>query len=1028
MGGWMGMLKAALTNTFSPALKVKLMVRRPLDTLVEQGIMPEYKTSPALYEQVTKLERAKMGDMLRAKIASRPERSELVNKHILEDVRPDVDPSLHEKQNQLKRARLADALASQLNHRPGPLELIQKNILHTDDPVEQAVKEGTIQFRPTTEGPRLPLAFPSLDDATTVGSFDDDSCDTTPSPTTPAPPSPGPEATGSRQGRSESLGDISVTPGHNLLQALGQLDAGQLARSDSFGGSGGLVAGLASGPSLQRDAPGKDKKKSKLKTKPLPGPKPKTIKFHEYKGPDSQSKRKSDAGKTKQETTYDLILEQQQLFLQWQLQNQAKFPQILLPAVGKVDSSGRTSIMSLGASSSASGTSSSHSQASSSVPSPASSVPGTPRATTPRASTPSRNGLGGMPLTPQDVNHATSLLNKLDDMKVTDLKIELKKRSLPVSGPKPTLIERLRPKLEAVIAAGRKQFQQPYKQITIPHGGLIILKPSPNSQLLTAGEPPSDAEPPALFSPGPATPLQVFSPGPATPVSMHEGTPEVEEMAMEQRTPHPTVEVQEQREQLERILREVAASPSISSQADMELEFNLQFMEEDAMSAPPAPPPPPPPPPPQRIAPKPPATDMEAASLQSGTPALQPLQFLPPQKTKQQIQLAKAQLEAQLGVQQPSREGGAPTRAGPKGQFIWPPVSVQSGAGTVSIRARNSQPMPPPVTSQAIMSSTPVAQLAAVFSSPQPVMSASTHLTTVMLPQVPLPPSELGIHLPKDFSVRQRTPPSYSTLPTTLPTAPTAEVMLRQTEDVVKQQQQQIEDLQRALAKSQQTLLSQQQQVRSGEQQQTGAKQALAHQLQSRQLASQIQQLQQQQQQQQMQQQQLHLQQQQQQQQQDSSRQHNPMLNGNTRERVARQNGVKVEATLAPPAGEPPDSMDDVLEVLMKNGDLPGGPRPCRVPPAPPLPLKNSPLEFPPLDLADMSFDFGQLPELPTLLPGQEEPNGSYDTMVDSQLSLAENMEVDMDVADWLDSLVVPTQTSQNNNQNQNFFIHNIQR
>ena len=324
MGGWMGMLKAALTNTFSPALKVKLMVRRPLDTLVEQGIMPEYKTSPALYEQVTKLERAKMGDMLRAKIASRPERSELVNKHILEDVRPDVDPSLHEKQNQLKRARLADALASQLNHRPGPLELIQKNILHTDDPVEQAVKEGTIQFRPTTEGPRLPLAFPSLDDATTVGSFDDDSCDTTPSPTTPAPPSPGPEATGSRQGRSESLGDISVTPGHNLLQALGRLDAGQLARSDSFGGSGGLVAGLASGPSLQRDAPGKDKKKSKLKTKPLPGPKPKTIKFHEYKGPDSQSKRKSDAGKTKQETTYDLILEQQQLFLQWQLQNQAK--------------------------------------------------------------------------------------------------------------------------------------------------------------------------------------------------------------------------------------------------------------------------------------------------------------------------------------------------------------------------------------------------------------------------------------------------------------------------------------------------------------------------------------------------------------------------------------------------------------------------------------------------------------------------------------------------------------------------------
>jgi len=490
------------------SLKVKLMVRRPLDILVEQGIMPEYKTSPSLHEQVTKLERAKMGDMLRAKIASRPERSELVNKHILEDVRPDVDPSLIERQNQLKRARLADSLASQLSHRPGPLELIQKNILHTEEQaVEQAVKEGAIQFRPTTELLRSKTEEGSV---SFLGSFDEDSCDTTPSPPTPAaPPSPGTDSTCStvagRSTRSESCGDISLAPGQALLQALGQVDASQLARSGSFGG---LITGLASGPSLQREAPGKDKKKSKLKSKPMPGPKPRTIKFHEYKGPDTSQKRKSDAGKTKQETTYDLAVEQQQLFLQWQLQNQAKFPQILLPAVGKVDSSGRTSIMSLGASSSASGTSSSHSQASSSVPSPASSVPGTPRATTPRASTPSRSNLL---LTPQDVNHATSLLNKLDDMKVTDLKAELKKRSLPVSGPKPALIERLRPKLEATIAAGRQQFQQPYKQITIPHGGLIILKPSPNSQLLTQGEPNSESAPEPInhFSPGPATPLQV---------------------------------------------------------------------------------------------------------------------------------------------------------------------------------------------------------------------------------------------------------------------------------------------------------------------------------------------------------------------------------------------------------------------------------------------------------------------------------------------------------------------------------------
>ena len=78
--------------------------------------------------------------------------SSFSSRHILEDVRPGVDPSLCDKQRQLKRAKLADSLSNQLLARPGPLELIKKNILHTDDDVEQAVKEGQIQFRPTNEG------------------------------------------------------------------------------------------------------------------------------------------------------------------------------------------------------------------------------------------------------------------------------------------------------------------------------------------------------------------------------------------------------------------------------------------------------------------------------------------------------------------------------------------------------------------------------------------------------------------------------------------------------------------------------------------------------------------------------------------------------------------------------------------------------------------------------------------------------------------------------------------------------------
>ena len=65
---------------FFPALKVKLMVRRPMTTLVEQGILPSPKTSPALYEQKQKLERAKKGDLLKSMIAKRPDRQELVHR------------------------------------------------------------------------------------------------------------------------------------------------------------------------------------------------------------------------------------------------------------------------------------------------------------------------------------------------------------------------------------------------------------------------------------------------------------------------------------------------------------------------------------------------------------------------------------------------------------------------------------------------------------------------------------------------------------------------------------------------------------------------------------------------------------------------------------------------------------------------------------------------------------------------------------------------------------------------------------
>ena len=71
----------------------------------------------------------------------------------------------------------------------------------------------------------------------------------------------------------------------------------------------------------------RNRKKSKQKCPP----KPRTIKFHEYKGPPNAQKQQQ-ATPSDVETSYELLLQQQQLFLQWQLEWQHKYPQIILPA------------------------------------------------------------------------------------------------------------------------------------------------------------------------------------------------------------------------------------------------------------------------------------------------------------------------------------------------------------------------------------------------------------------------------------------------------------------------------------------------------------------------------------------------------------------------------------------------------------------------------------------------------------------------------------------------------------------------
>ena len=126
------------------------------------------KTSPAIYEQRRQLERAKTGDLLKAKIKKRPDRLELEQRHILEQCDSHVDPSLAEKRRMLEKALLVDHLNSKISHRPGPLDLIGKNILHVEEPIERMVKEGLVDYASTLDESNASVATP-----TTVGEGED---------------------------------------------------------------------------------------------------------------------------------------------------------------------------------------------------------------------------------------------------------------------------------------------------------------------------------------------------------------------------------------------------------------------------------------------------------------------------------------------------------------------------------------------------------------------------------------------------------------------------------------------------------------------------------------------------------------------------------------------------------------------------------------------------------------------------------------------------------------------------------------
>ncbi|KAG2463562.1 MKL1 protein, partial [Polypterus senegalus] len=395
-------------------LQLKLQQRRTREELVSQGIMPPLKSPAAFHEQRRSLERARTEDYLKRKIRTRPERSELVRMHILEET--SAEPSLQAKQLKLKRARLADDLNEKISQRPGPMELIEKNILPVDSSLKEAII-GQVEFS---------------NSVTESSSFDEDSSDAL------SPEQPASQESVSSQSSIPSPSDIrlgeqsflsnSMSPSQLItqLQAAPTLENIPTLK---------LTNGVASTstpkplPTLVKQSQSKginDKASQRTKKAKESKPKVKKLKYHQYIPPDQkQDKEQLPA----MDSSYAKILHQQQLFLQLQILNQQQQHynyQTILPAPPKPPTDQQLP----GGSAAPPGRSPSNNGTSS-----ASTVSGLTR----QNSTTASNTATGVFTT-----KLASLPPNLDDLKVAELKQELKLRGLPVSGTKNDLIERLR--------------------------------------------------------------------------------------------------------------------------------------------------------------------------------------------------------------------------------------------------------------------------------------------------------------------------------------------------------------------------------------------------------------------------------------------------------------------------------------------------------------------------------------------------------------------------------------------------------
>uniref|UniRef100_A0A8R1XWT7 SAP domain-containing protein n=1 Tax=Onchocerca volvulus TaxID=6282 RepID=A0A8R1XWT7_ONCVO len=388
------------------ALRVKLERRPAQGHLIQRGILPAEGG-----DRRKSVLRSKERDALKRKIEQRPSKQKLVTQHILLTA-SNADPSIQRKAEELKRCKLKDDLNKKLQHRPGPLELITKKILQADAELEQAIQEGRLLFTKTTQGK------------------------------------------GENEEKQSEMEVISATPSCAYQRKL---------------------------PNVCLTKSKVRKKGSQYRTpydQTLPSPNARSkLKLQDSAGSDYQSTETiNDAlvthgvsyvsdnasllnvGEQNENTreiqsSYDLLLQQQQLFLQWQREvEESRALGTLQEEEGRhcpdecATSSATSPCMTTSAQSSLIGTDCAQNGVQSVI---SEQMQETQQCCQCSSANFSYSGISSGTI--NSVSDNEKPRTRLADYRVQDLKNECKKRQLPVSGAKPQLLERLRPYEESIL-------------------------------------------------------------------------------------------------------------------------------------------------------------------------------------------------------------------------------------------------------------------------------------------------------------------------------------------------------------------------------------------------------------------------------------------------------------------------------------------------------------------------------------------------------------------------------------------------